>query len=437
MHKNIFIVGLDEPNHARLRTLPTAQPCRFHRLFTYDQVQGPASLPLEHLLHEASESLACFPGTVDAVAGYWDFPVSDMIPILANRFALPSASLASVLRCEHKYWSRLVQARAVPEHVPAFAPVDPDDGAQRIWARLATRLGVPFWLKPVKSFQSYLGFRISSLDELHQALEIMRQRLPLFAEPFDQLLARAGLPGEVAGVGGGHCIAEQLIGGWQCTVEGHVAHGEVRTHGIIDSVRHDNDVSFARYQYPSQLPPHVQLRMTSIVERLVRRLGLNQTAFNCELYYDPATGRIWILEINPRISQSHAAIFEKVDGVSNHHVMLELALGRTPHMPHRRGPFRIAAKCFIRRFADGVVQRVPPAAIVQSLEREIPGLHVEVRVQPGCRLSTLFGQDSYSFVLAELHIGADSEHEMIEKHRYCEHALDFAVESVHEEERAA
>ena len=437
MHKNIFIVGLDAPNHARLRALPTAQPCHYHGLFSYEQVQGPARLPLEHLLHEASERLVSFPGTVDAVAGYWDFPVSDMIPILANRFALPSASLASVLRCEHKYWSRLEQARVVPEHVPAFAAVDPDEPAVRTWSRLAGRLGVPFWLKPIKSFQSYLGFRIGSVEELEAALQAMRLHLPMFAGPFDQLLTRAGLPGELDGVGGGHCIAEQLIGGWQCTVEGHVAHGQVCTHGIVDSVRHDNGVSFDRYQYPSRLPQHVQLAMTGIVERLVRRLGLNQTAFNCELYHDQAAGRIWVLEINPRISQSHADIFEKVDGVSNHHVMVELALGRTPHMPWRQGRFKVAAKCFVRRFDDGFVQRVPEAGTIERLEREIPGVQVQVKVRPGVRLSTLFGQDSYSFVLAEVYVGGDSEEELLEKRRYCEQALEFVVEPVREEERAA
>ncbi|MEX2543631.1 MAG: ATP-grasp domain-containing protein [Phycisphaeraceae bacterium] len=437
MDKNIFIVGLDEPNRARLEALPTAQPCHFHRLFTYEQVQGPASLPLMHLLHEASEQLAAFPGTVDAVAGYWDFPVSDMIPILANRFALPSASLASVLRCEHKYWSRLEQGRAVPDHVPAFAAVDPEDNPRRTWRQLEGRLGVPFWLKPIKSFQSYLGFRITSYHEFEAALELMRERLPMFASPFDQLLARAGVPRDVAGIGGGHCIAEQLIGGWQVTVEGHVAHGEVKTHGIVDSIRHPNNVSFARYQYPSRLPSHVQTRMSRIVERVVRRIGLNQTAFNVELYYDEETGHIMILEINPRISQSHSDIFQKVDGVSNHLVMLELALGRTPHMPHRQGPFNIAAKCYLRRFEDGIVQRVPQPATIRALQREIPGLQVEMKVEPGCQLSTLFGQDSYSFVLAELYLGADSEAELLERYQQCEAALDFSFAPAQEEERAA
>ena len=44
-----------------------------------------------------------------------------------------------------------------------------------------------------------------------------------------------------------------------------------------------------------------------------------------------------VLEVNPQHSQSHAELFEQVDGVPNHLAMLRLALGRDPELPPRQG----------------------------------------------------------------------------------------------------
>ena len=39
--------------------------------------------------------------------------------------------------------------------------------------------------------------------------------------------------------------------------------------------------------------------------------------------------------------------------------MVSLALGRDPRIPHRAGPYAMAAKWYHRWFADGVVHNVP------------------------------------------------------------------------------
>ena len=79
--------------------------------------------------------------TVDAVVGYWDFPVTSMMPILCREFGLPSASLEAILKCEHKYWSRLEQQAALPEAVPAFGIADKENPT------LPDGLEYPVWLK--------------------------------------------------------------------------------------------------------------------------------------------------------------------------------------------------------------------------------------------------------------------------------------------------
>ena len=61
------------------------------------------------MLQEAEGQLNSFDGSIDAIVGYMDFPVSTMLPILCRKFNVRSPSLESLLKCEHKFWSRSVQ----------------------------------------------------------------------------------------------------------------------------------------------------------------------------------------------------------------------------------------------------------------------------------------------------------------------------------------
>ena len=83
------------------------------------------TIPLPDLLAEAQQQVEAFDGPVHAIIGFWDFPVSTMVPMLCERLGLRWASLESVVKCEHKYWSRLEQRRVIDEY-PRFGLVDLD-----------------------------------------------------------------------------------------------------------------------------------------------------------------------------------------------------------------------------------------------------------------------------------------------------------------------
>ncbi len=326
--------------------------------------------------------------------------------------------------------SRLEQREVVPEHIPPFRLVDPfaPDALELL------DLGYPFWLKPVKSFGSHLGFRVRDPGDFRGALTAIRAELPRLAEPFDYLLGLADLPPEVAAAGGYHCVAEGLIGGRQCTLEGAVFGGEIRIHGVVDSVRYPNRSSFARYQLPSGLPRSVRERMAGVLARLLARVGLDDSGFNAEFFWDRPRDRIWLLEVNTRIAQHHSDLFEKVTGVSNHRVPVRLALGKEPSMPRKGGPFRCAAVFFLRRFRDGVVTAVPGQARIRELEAAHPGAVVKLQVAAGTRLSELREQDSYSYVLAMVYMGAQSQRELLAGYRRVVRGLEFRVDDVPGEE---
>lgn len=145
--RHVFVVGLDDFHLRQLRTLPGADEIRFHPLFTRAEVKQQDRFPVARLLDEGRRLLRDFPEGVDAVIGYWDFPVSTVLPILRAAVGLPGPSLEAVLQCEHKYWSRLKQAEVVPEQVPPFCAVDPfaDDPPGAVPA------GLPFLAKAGES----------------------------------------------------------------------------------------------------------------------------------------------------------------------------------------------------------------------------------------------------------------------------------------------
>jgi biotin carboxylase len=421
MVENVFVVGLNDHSAAILSRLPDADRYRFHRLLSSEELLFRDTIPLPDLLAEAQRRVEAFDGPVHAVIGFWDFPVSTMVAMLCQRLGLRWASLESVAKCEHKYWSRLEQRRVIDEY-PRFGLVDLDKPT------LPEGLRYPVWVKPVKSVSSALAYRVEDRQQLRQAAADIREGIGRMGEPFDFVLSQLQLPREVSGVGGRACLAEEEAGGAQVTVEGYSFQGAVYVYGTVDSITCPDSSSFLRYQYPSSLPPAVTGRMAELSERVIRQIGLDGITFNIEYFWDPAQDRITLLEVNPRHSQSHAELFEQVDGIANHDHMLQLALGREPRPRHREGPYDIAAKWFVRRVPDGVVRRVPTAKEVEQVQRDIAGCTVDVAVTAGDRLSELWDQDSYSYALATVYLGAHDEGELIRKYEHALAGLPFEFE---------
>lgn len=426
MPANVFVIGLDEFNLQTLRGLREVERYRIHPLLSQDQVRRAAAYDFEKLLAEADARLGAFEGQVDAIVTWWDFPATALVPILCERWDLPGPSLRSVLALENKYWSRVVQRGVARPYVPPFAIFDPEDGDALDQVR---RRGVefPFWVKPIKSVASYLGFRVEDEPGFDAAVAAIRDEIHLFGDPFQQALDRVELPPDVDATGGLACIAEGLIGGRQCTLEGYVLEGEVTVYGVVDSIREPNESTFHSYQYPSRLPLPIQERMTDVARDVVRQAGLDAAGFNMEFFYEEASGHIWVLEVNTRPSQSHFELFAKVDGASSQRVLLDVSQGRRPRMPRRDGPFEAAGKLFLRHRGDGVVRSVPSPAQVAEVEQRFPGTRVALSVDAGMRLSELAVQESYSYELGVVYVGARDNGELGERFSAIEELLPFDV----------
>ncbi|AYY14143.1 D-alanine--D-alanine ligase [Actinobacteria bacterium YIM 96077] len=424
--REIFVLGLDDFHRPLLEELPQARECRFHGLLPMERIRQGDRLPIAELVEEAMAELSRFDGPVDAVVGFWDFPINCMVPIISERLGIPHKPLAGVVACEHKYWARVVENWVIPGAIPAFEAVNP------FAADAVSSIGLdyPFWLKPVMSYSSYLGFHIDGPETLVTSLETIRNEIGQLAEPFNHVLDMLDLPPDIAHVRGDWCIAEGIIGGRQCTLEGFVHNGTAKVYGIVDSLRVPGGVSFASYRYPSDLPEGVQQRMESLACRTVEALGLGESAWNVECFWDEGADQVWLLEVNSRLSESHSDLFSKVDGVSNQAVMLDLALDREPSMPHRAGKYAHAGKFFVRHVDDAYVERVPSPEEVAAIERDVPDTRILIRARAGQWLHELAYQDTYSYELAWIHVGGNSVPELEERYRECAERLrfDFADE---------
>lgn len=424
MRRNVFVLGLDQHNLEILRRLPGAPDLEFHRLLPRRELQS-TRIDVPELLHRAEAELDAFDGSVDAIVSYWDFPTVTMVPILCARRGLPAATLEAVLRCEHKYWARLVQSGAIDE-VPAFGLLDPDIPEPT----LPEGLRYPVWIKPVNSVSSEGAYRLEDDGDLHRRLPDVRAVIDRLGPPFQQVLDMAELPAEINAVGGRACLVEEALTGHQMTVEGFSHDGKVVVYGAIDSFAYPGSPSFLRYQYPSRTPWPLQEHLGDLARRVIGATGLTESTFNIEFFWDETTGAVRLLEVNARHSQSHALLFDMVDGVSNHQAMIDLAFDRTPQLRHREGRYPVAAKWFLRHVGDGIVRSVPTGEQIAQLEHELPGTSIEITAVPGERLSRRLYEDGYSSVLATVFTGGADEDALTRAYRRCARTLAFEIDEV-------
>lgn len=425
MTQNVFVLGLTPMQREELLTVHAGGELEFHELLDHESLVGTEAVDFDALLDRARAELDAFDGSVDAILSHWDFPTSVLGPMLAAERGLPAPSLTSLLKCEHKFWSRLEQERAVPEVVPGFVAFDPfaDDVLDRI------TLDYPYWIKPVKGHSSNLGFEISQESDVLAALEEIRAEITDVGDAFDQVLARIDLPAEVRGLGGSACLAEEIIQGTQFAPEGSVLRGDFAVHGVFDMLKSENGLSIERIDYPAaSVPEHVQQQAIEVTGRLLEHIGFDNGCFNSEFMWDEANDRLRIIEVNTRISQSHSEMFSLVDGRSNHQVAMDVALGQAPRMPEGAGDLTVAAQHVVVHERDAIVQGVPDESALQRVAERYPGTKVQVAVSAGDRLSELPHQDSYRYVLAIVYVGAPDRDALGQRIDDIEQMLQFDLE---------
>lgn len=333
--------------------------------------------------------------------------------LVARRLGLPGTDPDAVRLCQHKYYARLLQQRVEPEATPAFTvfPMDLSHPAQ-------IDLPYPFFVKPVKATFSILARRIHGPDELRALLDfrpLERRILRKLIQPCNDLAEFE--------IDAGHMLAEEILTGQQYTVEGMVHDGVTTILGVVDSVMYVGTDAFERFEYPSSLSSDVQARMAVLAERVLSAAGFDHGVFNVEMFHDPASGRIQILEINPRLAYQFADLRRKVDGYECYEAVLALAVGQTPpQFTPRLGEHAASASFVFRTFEPRRLKTYPNARRLQRLRRSYDDarlmiyrkssaqMHREMRWLGSCRH-------------AICNLGAEDQAQLYDRYRRVRHEL--------------
>ncbi|HSD43719.1 MAG TPA: hypothetical protein VLD36_17860 [Burkholderiales bacterium] len=222
--------------------------------------------------------------------------------VVAERLGLPAADPRAILAAQHKYYARRRIEHALPEATPGYA-VFPYD------VRRAEEIGLAFpcFVKPVKATYSILARRVDRFEEVQRLMTfrpLERFILEKLIQPANDLARDYGMGFDVDTH---HMIAEEVLIGTQVTVEGIAHGGKIAILGIVDAVMYPGTIAFQRFEYPSSVPANVQSRMAVIAEKAIRALGFDHGVFNVEMFHDPATDRISVLEVN-RASRTSSPI---------------------------------------------------------------------------------------------------------------------------------
>jgi len=368
------------------------------------------------------ETVERWRGRIDGVTSASDYPGATVAAAIATALELPGSRPEAILGCSHKHLSRQTQRRAVPEATPGFALVDsaaPEEAA--------AELTYPCFVKPVKGAYSIHSGRVDSAGELVGFLstEAVREFAEYHMKVFDRLLGRyVGSP-----VGGRFFLAEELLSGKLVTLEGFVQGGRVEVLGVTDSVTHPETGSFVRFDYPSELPAEVQERMGEIAARAVLASGLDSALFNLELIWDPGSGRISIVEINPRMCGQFSDLYAKVDGVAGYQIALELAAGERPAPGRRAGRYAVAASVPLRVFEPVRVARAPTPADLAAAEALDPGTRIWTECVEGDELADFDRwEDGKSYRYGVVNLGAPNRAALLERFERVRERLGYRFE---------
>ncbi len=300
---------------------------------------------------------------------------------LAQRLGLPGADPAVIIAAQHKYYSRCLQQRIVPEATPRFEALPYEDGIQN-----PPGIGFPCFVKPVKATYSVLARRIDSFAQLRALMDfspLERLILRKLVQPFDDLM-RVYTPFTI---GARAMIAEGLLDGVQVNIDGYVHNGHVQVLGIVDEVMFPGTQAFMRFEYPSRLSPALHQRMIALVEKLISGIDYSHGFFNVELIIDPQSGAMHIVEINPRMAAQIANLYRRVEGCDPYGMLLDLAVGAAPQPVRGAGEFKAAASFVFRSFDGRAVGKLPSAQKIADMHRRYPDARLIFYLKRGAGLA--------------------------------------------------
>ena len=243
--------------------------------------------------------------------------------LTAEALGLPGTRPEAVIAAQHKLHARQVLQQVAPEASLPCAPLQAEYGDP-----IPDGLSYPTFVKPVKAAFSVLARQVRNAEELHAHTRFGWRELWVIrrlVEPFEQVL-RERLP--QAGTAHRMMLEHPLPAHTsQYNLDGWVYDGQARALGVVDAIMYPGTQSFMRWEHPSRLAPAVQAQALDVAQRFLSAIGFTHGLFNMEFFHDPASGRLSVIEFNPRLASQFSDLYLRVQGVDPHALALALATG--------------------------------------------------------------------------------------------------------------
>ena len=287
--------------------------------------------------------------------------------LVAEQLGLPGTAPAAILAAQHKLHARLVLQRVCPEANLPFSELNAAYGAD-----IPAGLDYPSFVKPVKAAFSVLARQVRSRAELQAHTRFGQFELWVIrslVEPFERI-CRDRLPE----AGSAHrLLLETPVQAPQFNLDGWVFNGQARALGVVDAVVYPGTQAFMRWDFPSQLPSTVQQRALAVAQTFLSAIGFSHGLFNMEFFHDPVTGKLSVIEFNPRLASQFSDLYRRVHGLDPHAMSLALAMGQDPALLARAAPVAGAATSLVyRRFAPDTAPSMPGHSQQAALARRFP-----------------------------------------------------------------
>ncbi|MGH8707968.1 MAG: ATP-grasp domain-containing protein [Burkholderiales bacterium] len=336
--------------------------------------------------------------------------------VLAEKLGLPGNDPRVVITAQHKFYARRAFARIAPEAAARHAAFP-----YTVRERADLPFELPCFVKPVRATYSVLARRIDRFDELQRHLAFWpfeKWVIKRLVKPFNDLMRwYTDYP-----IDAHHLIAEEILPGVQVNMDGYVHEGRVRVLGVVDENMYPGTCAFRSFEYPSRLPAAARSRMTALAEKLLGGMGYRHGFFNLEFSWHAASGRIAVIELNPRMASQLAYLYESVDGLRPYDLLLALATGAAPADASGTPRYRHAGSFALRKFDGKPLAAHPTPEQLARVRREFPEAHLMLYLKRGTSLAReMKWLGSYRY--AVVNMAARSPDVLYERFRTLAHKL--------------
>ena len=329
--------------------------------------------------------------------------------LVAEAAGLPGARPEAIIACQHKLHAREVLRRVAPEATPGFELLDVAYGEA-----IPHGLRYPCFAKPVKAAFSVLARRVDSHADLTAHTRFgLRERWVIrhLVEPFERVARR-----RLAQAGTAHrLMLEEPVAGQQVNLDGWMQGGKLHVLGFVDAQMYPGTQAFMRFDLPSRVLPADRARAVDVASRFLSAVGFADGFFNMEFFVDPLSGRLTVIEFNPRLASQFGDLYRRVLGRDAHRMALAVAAGEDASAVPCTVPTAGAAASFVyRAFDPSRVPPMPDAARLRALRAAFPDALLLPMPKTGAALARDFkwlGSHRYGI----LHLGGTDAEDLRER----------------------